>query len=305
MSGRRAERIAARARAGFGLRWRGAAALALAALGIGAVAAPGPAAADVMAEIVARGALRLGYRLDAPPFSYVDDAGRPAGLAVRLCETAAPGIAQAAGAPAGLPVEWVPVIAATRFEALAEGRIDLLCGPTTQTLKRRETLDFSIPYFVDGAGIVFRKGGAERLADLTDDPVGVLRGTTTETLARGVLADLAPQARLVLFDSHVEGLGALQKGEIEAYLGDQSILLYQLGRLRPTVQPVIARRMLSREPYALAMRRGEAGLRLAVDRELSRIYASGAIWEMIGDALGKVQISPEIEAIYEVVTIPE
>ncbi|MEE3102064.1 MAG: transporter substrate-binding domain-containing protein, partial [Pseudomonadota bacterium] len=221
------------------------------------------------------------------------------------CETAAPGIAQAAGAPAGLPVEWVPVIAATRFEALAEGRIDLLCGPTTQTLKRRETLDFSIPYFVDGAGIVFRKGGAERLADLTDDPVGVLRGTTTETLARGVLADLAPQARLVLFDSHVEGLGALQKGEIEAYLGDQSILLYQLGRLRPTVQPVIARRMLSREPYALAMRRGEAGLRLAVDRELSRIYASGAIWEMIGDALGKVQISPEIEAIYEVVTIPE
>lgn len=327
MSGGRAGRIGARARAhcaesfagpGFGTRGRslgrgrplrravaaGLLAAVFALTGLGAEP-PRAARADALAEIGARGMLRLGYREDAPPFSYLDDSNRPSGLAVELCEAAAPGVARAAGLPEGQPIEWVPVTAATRFEALTEGRIDLLCGPTTQSLQRRETMDFSIPYFVDGAGIVFRKGGAERLADLTDDPVGVLNGTTTETLARKVLAEVAPGAQLVIFDSHVKGLEALQRGEIEAYLGDQSILLYQLGRLRPTVQPVIARRTLSREPYALAMRRGEAGLRLAVDRELSRIYASGAIWDMIGDALGKVQISPEIEAIYEVVTIPE
>ncbi|MDF2231980.1 amino acid ABC transporter substrate-binding protein [Albimonas sp. CAU 1670] len=262
-----------------------------------------PAGADALDEAQARGTLRMGYRLDAPPFSYADDAGAPAGLAVLLCAAAAPGIVEAAGG--GVAVQWVPVTASTRFAALDEGRIDLLCGPTTQTLKRRATMDFSIPYYVDGAGIVFRKGGPEALERLTDEPVGVLAGTTTEALARRVLAEHAPKAELVLFQSHVEGLEALQRGDVEAYLGDQSILLYQLGRMRPTVQPVIARRTLSREPYALAMRRGESRLRLAVDRELSRIYESGEIYELIHEALGRVQISPEIEAIYDVVAIPD
>ena len=279
---------------------------ALAALAVGMLAgllAAPPAAADVLDAAQERGALRLGYRMDAPPFSYADDAGAPAGLAVQLCAAAAPGVVEAAGG--GLAVEWVAVTAAARFEALVEGRIDLLCGPTTQTLKRRESLDFSIPYYVDGAGMVFRKGGPETLERLTDEPVGVLNGTTTEALARKVLAERAPGAELVLFKSHVEGLEALQRGDVEAYLGDQSILLYQLGRMRPTVQPVIARRTLSREPYALAMRRGEDRLRLAVDRELSRIYESGRIYGLIQEALGRVQISPEIEAIYDVVAIPD
>tara|TARA_R110000751_G_scaffold13626_3_gene45574 strand:- start:124 stop:990 length:867 start_codon:yes stop_codon:yes gene_type:complete len=281
-------------------RW----ALALAAGAIGlALAGPAPARADVLEAAKARGALRLGYRMDAPPFSYVDDAGQPAGLAVQLCAAAAPGMIEAAGG--ALRVEWVAVTAAARFEALVEGRIDLLCGPTTQTLKRRESLDFSIPYYVDGAGVVFRKGGPEALERLTDEPVGVLNGTTTEALARRILAERAPHAELVLFRSHVEGLEALQRGDVEAYLGDQSILLYQLGRMRPTVQPVIARRTLSREPYALAMKRGESRLRLAVDRELSRIYETGVIYDLIRDSLGRVQISPEIEAIYDVVAIPD
>lgn len=282
---------------------RGAlAALAALAAAMLAAAAP-PAASDVLDDAQARGALRLGYRMDAPPFSYADDAGAPAGLAVQLCAAAAPGVIATAGG--GLAVEWVPVTAATRFEALVEGRIDLLCGPTTQTLKRRERLDFSIPYYVDGAGVVFRKGGPETLEHLTDEPVGVLNGTTTEALARQVLAERAPGAELVLFASHVEGLEALQRGDVEAYLGDQSILLYQLGRMRPTVQPVVARETLSREPYALAMRRGEGRLRLALDRELSRIYESGEIYGLIQESLGRVQISPEIEAIYDVVAIPD
>ncbi|MGM0585097.1 MAG: amino acid ABC transporter substrate-binding protein [Pseudomonadota bacterium] len=277
-----------------------AAAFASAALLAGAA----PARADRLEEIAERGALRLGFRRDAPPFSYADEQGRPSGLAARLCAAAAPAVAAKTGRE-GIEIQWVPVTAATRFEALEAGRIDVLCGPTTQTLSRRERMDFSILYFVDGAGLVFRKGGPERLEDLTDEPVGVLRGTTTEKVAEAVLAERAPQARLVLFDSHVSGLEALEAGEVEAYMGDRSILLYQLGRMRPVVQPVVARETLSREPYALALPRGESRLRLAVDRALSRIYASGRIREMIGEALGRVEMSPEVEAIYEVVTIPE
>ncbi|MFO7855890.1 MAG: amino acid ABC transporter substrate-binding protein [Paracoccaceae bacterium] len=308
---------------------------AAAALGLLLVAAFGPAAADpallgleplaaeppgdALDRIRARGAIRLGYRLDAPPFSYEGPDGAPAGLAVRLCAAVARTVAAAAAEPsAGVPVadvpgdagtpptlEWVPVTATGRFEALADGVTDLHCGPATQTLARRLHTDFSIPYFVDGAGLVFRKGGPERLGDLTDEAVGVLAGTTTETVLRRLLAERAPEAEAVRYPSHVAGLAALERGEIEAYMADRSILLYQLGALRPAVQPVIAARTWSREPYALAMRRGESRLRLAVDAGLSRLYASGEIYALIRESLGRVEIGRDSEGIYEVVSIPE
>jgi polar amino acid transport system substrate-binding protein/glutamate/aspartate transport system substrate-binding protein len=166
-------------------------------------------------------------------------------------------------------------------------------------------MDFSILYFVDGAAAAFRKGGPERLEELTDEPVGVLRGTTTAQVAERALGARAPRARLVLFDSHPEGLEALERGDIEAYMGDRSILLYQMGRMRPGVPPVMGAARLSREPYALALPLGESRLRLAVDRALSRLYGTGEIWSLIRESLGRVEIDPAIEAIYEVVAIPE
>jgi len=308
---------------------------AAAALGLLLAASFGPAAADpallglepetaapagdALDRIRARGSIRLGHRRDAPPFSYEGPDGAPAGLAVRLCAAVARTVSAAAAEPwdgvpvAGVPgapappprLEWVPVTATDRFEALEAGLTDLHCGPATQTLARRLHTDFSIPYFVDGAGLVFRKGGPERLGELTDEAVGVLSGTTTEVVLRRLLAERAPGAEAVLYPSHGAGLAALERGEIEAYMADRSILLYQLGALRPAVQPVIAARTWSREPYALAMRRGESRLRLAVDAALSRLYASGEIYALIRESLGRVEIGPDIEAIYEVVSIPE
>lgn len=277
-----------------------------ACLALTVVSAAQPVVADALDRIAVSGVIRLGHRVDAPPFSYLDPDGRPAGLAVKLCRASIPQIADAAGLqPGKLVVEWVPVTAKTRFPALVEGRADLHCGPTTQTLSRRQTLDFSIPYFVEGAGIVFRKGGPETLAELTNERVGVLGGTTTAQLARRVLAEEAPDAQLMEFGSHVDGLGALQDGDVEAYLGDQSILIYQLAALRPTVPPVISDRMLSREPYALTMKRGETGLRLAVDQALSRLYRTREIRRMVVEALGRARVDPAIEAIHEVVALPD
>ncbi len=263
-----------------------------------------PAAADALDLIKATGTIRLGYRLDAPPFSYRDPEGAPEGLAVALCED----IAAHVGARMGLPDlkrAWVPVTSKTRFNAIHAQKIDLLCGPTTQTLGRRETMDFSIPYFIDGAGVVFRRGGAETLEALSVEPVGVLAGTTTEKLVPKLLEKAGVAPPLKSYESHVDGLSALASGEIEAYFGDQSILYYQLGRMQPTVPLVIAPNQLSFEPYALAMRRGESRLRLLVDEGLSRIYREGTIYDRIRAALGRVSLSPLAEAVYGVVAIPD
>ena len=259
---------------------------------------------DALERIAARGAIRFGFRTDAPPFSYHDAAGAPQGLAVELCAALAPAIAEAAGLNDSA-TQWVPVTSQTRFAAIRSEAVDMLCGPTTQTIGRRATLDFSIPYFIAGAGVVFRKGGAESLGDLTDEPVGVLAGTTTEKLAPKLLKKHGAASPVAPFASHVDGLLALQEGKIEAYFGDQSILYYQLGRNPPKTPLIVSEEQHSFEPYALTFKRGETRLRLIVDRGLSRIYATDEIIDFIRTTMGEVKLSPLTEAVYDVVAVPE
>ena len=60
-----------------------------------------------------------------------------------------------------ISVEYVPVGAEDRFEAIMDGRIDLLCGATSVTIRRRAMIDFSIPTFIDGASVMFSADGPD------------------------------------------------------------------------------------------------------------------------------------------------
>lgn len=98
-------------------------------LALGRVA--GAVRADVMERARASGEIRLGYRADAPPFSYTDDDGAPAGLAVALCGRAVEAVRLALGLDA-LAVVSVAVTAANRFEA---GR-SAIAGPSLLVIRR-------------------------------------------------------------------------------------------------------------------------------------------------------------------------
>ena len=132
--------------------------------------------------------IRIAYRDDAPPFSYKGKGGQPAGYMVDLCRAVAQKLAEQLKFPT-LDVVFVPVTAVDRFDVIAQGKADLLCEPTTQTLSRRERVDFSIPTFVDGAGLMIRKDGPHSLAALAGKKIGVLAGTTTEQELRNSLKE--------------------------------------------------------------------------------------------------------------------
>lgn len=264
----------------------------------------GQAAADVLDRISETGVIRLGVRTDAPPFSYTSQLGEPTGLAVTLCREAAKEIKSSLSLET-MKVEYVEVTAATRFEKLIAGDADLHCGPTTATLSRREALDFSIPYFIDGSSVVFRAGHIEMVDDLVSQPVGVLSGTTTEVVVSQLNEARNLDLTIMAYDTHVHGLNALQEGEVAAYFGDQAILRYQLGEMRPPIPLKFSPNQFSFEPYALTMKRGETRLRLAVDSALSKTFASGAIFTHINASMGEVSLSDLALAVYQVVTLPD
>src|SRR5215470_6133526 len=72
------------------------------------------------------GSFKIGYRTHAPPFSYNSEIGEPAGYIVDLCREVAAAAKQELGLK-DLKVEYVTVTAKDRFDAVASGRIDLLC----------------------------------------------------------------------------------------------------------------------------------------------------------------------------------
>lgn len=264
-----------------------------------------PAAADVLNEIAQRGTIRIGFRGDAPPFSYKSVTGEPAGLAVALCQATVRSIQRQLDLPR-LDIEYVEVNARSRFPALLEGRTDLHCGPASATLSRRATLDFSLLYFVDGADVAIRPGEYESIFDIADGKVGVLAGTTTETMVRDLIQRNGLHARIRTFPTHSVGLTALTARKIDAYFGDSAILRFQIRRLGFDHRTeLIGGQTFSFEPYALVMKRGETRLRLAVDRALSETYGNGLIYNLILNELGDYRISPTVEAVYRIVGLPE
>lgn len=256
--------------------------------------------ADVLADIRERGLIRLGVRADAPPFSYHDANGAPKGLAVTLCQEVAGRLGGT-----GVGIEFVTVSAADRFKALEDGRTDLHCGPASATLARRDRLDFSLIYFVDGVAPATRPGDYEVLFETKSGTFGVLSGTTSEAVANDLIKRNGIDADIKRYATHVEGLTALADGSLDMYLGDQAILVFQAEAQELSDEITVREDLLSFEPYALAMRRGESGLRLEVDRALSAIYEEGTIYDLIDATLGDFPLPDGANAIYQIVALPK
>jgi polar amino acid transport system substrate-binding protein/glutamate/aspartate transport system substrate-binding protein len=264
-----------------------------------------PLAADTLDEMKQSGAINFGYRADAAPFSYSGPDGKPRGFTVAICEKLVAPLAQAAGL-ASYKVNFVPVTAADRFAALQSKKIDILCEATTITFKRRETMDFSLMTFGTGASVLVRSGlkDLKGFLDLKGRKIGVLGNTTTEEGLRGALKGLGVEATIETFASHDLGLAAIEGGKIDAYFGDRELLIGLMRKSKAPNQLGIASAQFSYEPYALAMRKGEDRLRLAVDRALAKLYLSGAILEIIDQNFGR-RPSPELLMLYAMQTIPD
>jgi ABC-type amino acid transport substrate-binding protein len=270
-----------------------------------AVVLPVSVAAQTLERIRDSGVLKIGYREDAAPHSYKNAIGQPAGYSVALCQAVATDVAAEVGR-AELAVEYVLVNTEDRFKALQDGRIDLLCSADTATLTRRALIDFSIPTFIDGAGVLLRADGPDNFAALAGQKVGVRAATTTEEALRNSLERQGMEATIIRVDSHEDGLAKLQAGEITAYFADQAILIFLAMRSEAPEKLKVGERQFTLEPYALGLQRGDDDFRLAVDTSLSRLYRSGEIERIFKNSFGANANQSEIlRALYVISALPE
>ncbi len=267
-----------------------------------ALTSAAPARAQTLARISETGEIRIGVRADAAPLSFLRD-GAPEGFTVALCAR----LVERLGARLDAEIEtvFVSVDASERFDAVASGRIDLLCGAATETVTRRGIVDFSIPVFIDGATVIMRRDALSDFRGLAGARIGVREGTTTEEGLRATLREMDMEAEVVTVGDHSDGVTNLVGGVIQAYFADQSILMAQLAQTPDRAQLAISTDVLTIEPQALALTLGDHAFRAAVDSELSRMYRAGEVARIFEAAFAPAQMGDAMRALLLTAPIPD
>lgn len=197
--------------------------------------ASGDVSADVQA-IIDRGVLRVGVKNAVIGFGFQDElTGEYSGMEISLAEKIAESL--------GVDVEFTTVTAATRTELLDSGDIDCVLATFTITDERKQSWDFSTPYYTDYVTVLVQKdSGITGLADLKDKKVGVSSGSTsarslvTAMVENGVLSGdgfdketFDPSTwtdgiSFAQYDDYPTISTALSAGEVDAFCVDKSIL---------------------------------------------------------------------------------
>lgn len=266
--------------------------------------APSGATAATLERIAENGVIKLGFREDAAPFSYLTEDNKVAGYSIALCEAVAGAVRNHLKRD-DIKIELVPVTAESRFIDLQAGRVDLLCGADTVTLERRKRVDFSLLTFVTGSSVLYRRDGPADFVALAGQKVGVRGGTTTETGLKRALSEAGIAAEVVSLDSHEEGRRALEAKEISAYFADRAILIMLAAGAEKPQDLALSQRFFSYEPYALALQHGDSDFRLLVDTTLVRLYRSQAVGKIYQASFGDVPMSDLLRALFIVQALPD
>ncbi len=203
--------------------------------GAAADAAADGMSTDVQA-IIDRGVLRVGVKNAVIGFGFQDElTGEYSGMEISLAEKIAESL--------GVDVEFTTVTAATRTELLDSGDIDCVLATFTITDERKQSWDFSTPYYTDYVTVLVQKdSGIAGLADLKDKKVGVSSGSTsarslvTAMVENGVMSGDGFDAKtfdpatwtdgisFAQYDDYPTISTALSAGEVDAFCVDKSIL---------------------------------------------------------------------------------
>lgn len=261
---------------------------------------------QTLERIDASGEMNLGYRQDQSPLSFDRGNGEAAGYSVELCKYIASMAVEALGRTS-IQVNYVPVTAANRFEAIQSGKIDILCGATTRTLSRAEIVGFTQPTFVTGGALLSRRNAVvETIEELAGKRVAVVSNTTTIEVLERALEKLSIDAEVIPVTSTSQGMSLLERNEIDALAADQVVLIGQVISRSGRDRFALSRQLFSFEPFALAIARGDADFQLVADRALSRLYRSGEIVGVYRQWFGSFAEEPPemLKALYQLNATP-
>ena len=249
----------------------------------------GESASEDVQAIIDRGVLKVGVKNAVMGFGFEDPlTGEYSGLEIEL--------AKALAEKLGVEVEFTAVTAATRTELLDSGDIDCVLATFTITDERKESWDFTTPYYTDHVTVLVEDAkGIKTLDDLMDKKVGVSSGSTSaKSLVKAMIekglisgdgfdeesfdpATWTTGVKFQQYDDYPTISTALSAGEIDAFCVDKSILAIYKTEGRSYIDAEFAP-----QEYGIATTKG-SGLSKTAEELITEKLADGTIDKLISE----------------------
>jgi ABC-type amino acid transport substrate-binding protein len=233
-------------------------------------------AETTLEKINRTGVLTIGTRTALTGFAFINNKNEWVGFSIDLVEQAiAPAISKKVGK--AIKVEKKESTPPTRIPLVTSNAVDLIAETMTDTRSRRESVDFSLTYFVTGAQFLVKKGSPIKgVQDIAGKRIAALKGSTSARIIR----EKYMSAQLLEFPDQPAAFQALTQGQVDAYTNDGT---YLAGLIKKAPNPgdwVIAGAFYTYEPYGMAMRKNESDFRNLVNNGLMEAIESGKYFEL-------------------------
>ena len=202
-----------------------------------------------------------------PPFNFIDDDGELAGFDIDIANA----LAEEMGVKAvPITTAWDGIIG-----SLISKRIDTIIGSMAITEKRLEQVNFTNPYYYDGAQFfVPTDSNVTSIEDLEDGTVGVVTGTTFHEALQGMenIKDI------MQFESDVDNFMALEQERMDGLVTGKFVGLQAPKKYDVDIKPVGS--MLYAEEIGIAIRKDDEDLLKAMNDALDAIIENGTYEEI-------------------------
>lgn len=269
----------------------------------------GEGLSPTLADIKNRHVVHLGYRESSPPFSFLDQANRPIGYSLELCEAIVDEIGTEVDDP-NLKIDYVKVTSDDRIAAVVQGKVDLECGSTTANAERAKQVAFSPLIFVAGTKLMVAKGSPiSAAADLKGKTVVVTKGTTNEQAMHNADRKFSLGLTILVSPDHEQSYQMLVDGKADAFATDDILLYGLIARHKSQDKFRVTGDYLSYDPYGVMFRKGEPQLAAVVERafhklgsnhDLIPLYNKWFVGRLPTGERLNVAISPQLEEAFRV-----
>jgi glutamate/aspartate transport system substrate-binding protein len=267
------------------------------------------ALSPTLAAIKAAHTVRLGYREASPPFSFLDQSGRPIGYSLELCQAIVDEIGVEVDDPA-LKIAYMKVTSDDRIQAVVDRKIDLECGSTTANAERARRVAFSPLMFVAGTKLMVPQAAkVTAIGDLKGKTIVVTKGTTNAAAIEAVDKKLALGLKIVTAEDHDESFQMLADGKADAFATDDILLYGLIARHKAQDKMKVVGDYLSYEPYGIMFAKGEPQLAAVVERAFRKLATGHDLiplydkWFVARLPTGEklnVDLSPQLEDSFKV-----
>ncbi|GAA3550114.1 amino acid ABC transporter substrate-binding protein [Amycolatopsis ultiminotia] len=242
------------------------------------------ASGDVLQKVRDSGTLRVALTQANPPWNFVGPSGTPIGYDVDIANE----LARRMGVG---KVEFVQASFQTFIEGIKAGRYDVVVSGQTITAARKQQVDFSRPYEVNGISVFVQASNPKiaSLADLNGKTVAVSAGTTQQSFAQDKIRDV----RVKTYENATLGLTDLSRGNADAMLVSRFQGSYLAGKNGLAVKPVGP--LLESEVNGMSFRKDSPALKQEADKAIAAMIADGTLTRISKQWLGGLDMAAELK----------